>query len=255
MNRIHTTVVIAGLCAVVVGWQIWRSGSVSPDTPSSGEITTASQASDPATTTAMEEGTPLYEAEPYDFARRLEEDPDCHVDQMVIHPKTGEPTEAIACDPAFPEPLPYEDWSEPVLAGLAYGDPVAAEVLGLRHIQSKDPNQEALGLMLLYRSVALSGDTTTLHRAISERYATVSLHGEPNVDNLKQLLVFAAVATRLGDRGINARSIEARLAKAGVPVEEVSRLKSTAERILSEMASIETEVTGNTTIAEALTNA
>jgi hypothetical protein len=109
--------------------------------------------------------------------------------------------------------------------------------------------------MLLYRSVALSGDTTTLHRAISERYATVSLHGEPNVDNLKQLLVFAAVATRLGDRGINARSIEARLAKAGVPVEEVSRLKSTAERILSEMASIETEVTGNTTIAEALTNA
>lgn len=255
MNRIHTTVVIAGLCAVVVGWQVWRSGSVSPDTPSSGELTTASQASDPATTTAMEEGTPLYEAEPYDFARRLEEDPDCHVDQVVIHPITGEPTEAIACDPASPEPLHYEDWSEPVLAGLAYGDPVAAEVLGLRHIRSEEPNQEALGLMLLYRAVALSGDTSALHRAISHRYATVSTDGEANVHNLKQLLVFAVIATRLGDSGIGSKGIEARLAKADVPPEEVSRLKSAAERILQEMASIETEVTGNRTIEEALTNA
>ena len=95
----------------------------------------------------------------------------------------------------------------------------------------------------------------TLHRAISERYAVVSENGAPNVRNLKQLLVFAIVATRLGDGVVNAGSVESRLAKADVDPEVVSKLKADAEEILREMASIEAEVTANSTIREALTNA
>ena len=259
MNRFHTTLAIAGLCAVIVGWQVWQVRQVAATSPdqspgthgaSTGEvsITRAARPFDP------EDASGDGSEDHFDFAKRTENDPDCYVDQIVLHPETGEPVEAFACDRAD-EPHPYENWSEPALAGLAYGDPVAAEVLGLRHIQSEDPNTEALGLMLLYRAVALSGDTSALHQAISQRYAIVSENGAPNVHNLKQLLVFAIVATRLGDGDIRSRSIEARLAKADIEAGEVTRLKSAAERILQEMAAIETEVTGNTTIREALTNA
>ena len=127
-----------------------------------------------------------------------------------------------------------------MLAGLAYGDPVAAEVLGLRHIRSEDPNQEALGLMLLYRSVALSGDTEVLHRKRSAPATPLfPKTATPNVHNLKQLLVCSASSRiALGDQVINAASIEARLAGADVPAGEVTELKSAAERILREMASI-----------------
>jgi hypothetical protein len=255
VNRIHTTVAIAGLCAVILGWQIWRSGSASPDTPFANALNYPTPADIPSASSAIEDTGTLVEPAPIDFTTHLKENTHCYVDQVVIHPDTREPVDAIACDPAFPESTPYETWSEPVLAGLAYGDPIAAEVLGLRHIQSKDPNREALGLMLLFRSVALSGDTGALHRAISQRYATVANDGEPDVHNLKQLLVFSIVATKLGDPDIDSQGLEARLAKADVPTAEVSRLKSTAERILREMASVQTEVTGNRTIEEALTNA
>jgi hypothetical protein len=244
---------------VFVGWQIWTGKFADPIVPPGNSSTSTSstwtaQPPDSIEAPFAERRGPLKVIDPAFFAERLASDPDCYVHSVVLDPETGEPVDAIACDRQS-EPHPYETWSEPVLAGLAYGDPVAAEVLGLRHIQSEDPNQEALGLMLLYRSVALSGDTEILHRAIGKRYATVSMNGEPDVHNLKQLLVFAVVATRLGDTDIRPHSIEARLAKAEIPTAEVSRLKQAAERILREMASIENEVTGNTTIREALNNA
>ncbi len=254
MKRIHTTLVIAGLSATIVGWQLWQPAAAPANlskTPQAG--------SDPsAALEAAQEASELRRsatADSPDLARRIQTDPDCYVDQIVLHPESGEAVDAIACAPVAAESRPYETWSEQVLAGLAYGDPVAAEVLALRHIQSEDPNREALGLMLLYRSVALSGDTTALHRAISERYAVVSENGEPNVGNLKQLLVFAIIATRLGDGVVHAGSVESRLAKAEVDPEEVSKLKADAEEILREMASIEAEVTANSTIREALSNA
>ena len=255
MNRIHTTLAIAGLCAVLVGWQVWQVSANSTGQASAIQAPLAENQSSADESATAEPERPSSETDHFDFAKKIATDPDCYVNEIVLHPETGEPVEAYACDPVKSDPHPYENWGEQVLAGLAYGDPVAAEVLGLRHIQSEDPNREALGLMLLYRSVALSGDTTTLHRAISQRYAVVSEDGEPIVHNLKQLLVFAIVATRLGDAEIKSRSIEARLAKADVDASEVTRLKSAAEHILQEMASIESEVTGNTTILEALTNA
>ena len=117
-----------------------------------------------------------------------------------------------------------------------------------------DPNREALGLMLLYRSVALSGDTAALHRAVGKRYALVSENGEPNVHNLKQLLVFAIVATRRGDGRMRPSGIEARLTSAEIPAAEIAEIKTTAENVLLEMSAIESELTGNTKIREALNN-
>ena len=31
MNRIHTTLAIAGLCAVIVGWQVWQISASAPE--------------------------------------------------------------------------------------------------------------------------------------------------------------------------------------------------------------------------------
>ena len=255
MNRIHMTLAIVGLCAVIVGWQLWQVSTPSSAQASGSAEPLARAQSDNSKASSSEQAHKTEKSTSSASRRRIQDGPDCEIAQIVLHPETGEPVEAYACDSVASEPHPYEEWSEQVLAGLAYGDPKAAEVLGLRHVQSEDPNREALGLMLLYRSVALSGDTTPLHRAISQRYAVVAEDGAANVHNLKQLLVFAIVATRLGDGGINSRSIEARLAKAEVEASEVMRLKSAAEQILQEMGSIESEVTGNRTILEALTNA
>lgn len=255
MNRIHTTVAIAGLCAVIVGWQVWTRVVHEPATTPIDSPDNKPLVVRPLDAAAAGTRPQATVATPIEVPLKNLEDANCYVDQVVIHPQTGEPVDAIACEPMPGDPRPYENWSEQVLAGLAYGDPIAAEVLGLRHIQSDDPNQEALGLMLLYRSVALSGQTDALHRAIGQRYATVAKNGEPDIHNLKQLLVFAIVATKLGDARIRPDSVESRLASAEVPAIEISELKSAAKRILREMAAIETEITGNTTIREALSNA
>ncbi len=252
MDRIHTTLLITGLCAVIVGWQLWRSAHEPPTLPS--PAAPGSTGSAAAAQSLKPSAVQSSAAGPIEIRAPGADDPDCYVDQIVIHPETGEPEEAIACASDRAQ-HPYEAWSESVLAGMAYGDPAAAEVLGLRHIRSADPNREALGLMLLYRAVALSAETAVIHRAISSRYAVVSEAGKPNVHNLKQLLVFAIVASRLGDDGFRPATIEARLAKADVDAGEISRLKTAAERILEEMAGIEAEVTGNTTIREVLANA
>jgi hypothetical protein len=268
VNRLHTTVAIAALCVGIVGWQVWTANEEVPDAHSTAKAADPSTTSGPvpasasasASASAGPEEAPdapapntLRVLDNDYFAKRLEADPNCHK-EYVLHPETGQPVHAFRCD-TDEETHPYEQWNEPVLAGLAYGDPVAAEVLGLRHIQSEDPNREALGLMLLYRSVALSGETGAIQRAIGKRYAVVSENHEPNVHNLKQLLVFAIVSTKLGDTRMRPSGIEARLASAEISASEISRIKRSAEQILEEMATIQSELTGNTTIREALKDA
>ncbi len=259
MNRPHTTLAIITLCALIVGWQLWQAQpmeSVPADgglAASDGQDASPARTSDPeaASTPGRGDANP----DPFDFARRIEENPDCRPETMVRNPVTGEIEQAWTCAPATGDPHPYENWSEAVLAGLAYGDAKAAEVLGLRHIRSADPSREALGLMLLYRSVALSGETAALHRAISTRYAVVSNGTEPDVHNLRQLLIFSIVTARLGDATISQSTIESRLAKARVTAPQIREIRSTADQILEQMADIQRAVTGNTSIGEVLSNA
>ena len=256
MNRFHTTLAIAALGALIVGWQLKHSNPppAAAENVSLPEIPIAIDGDRAAVPEAVS-GQSVAAADPFDFSRQIEASPDCQPGPMVQNPASGDLEQAWVCDRQPAEVHPYETWSEPVLAGMAYGDAKAAEVLGLRHIRSSDPNQEALGLMLLYRSVALSGETAALHRAISARYAVVSEGGEPDVHNLRQLLIFGIVTSQLGDRAINQSAIEHRLAKADVSEEEIRQIRSTADDILNQMAVIEREVTGNRSIEEALSNA
>lgn len=263
MNRIHTALAITGLCITAVGWQVWQqtdaefsladsqdidATSTGPTTPDSN--TPIGLTDPPATQLTIEPMTGGA-----GLVQKVADNPRCHVSAQFPDPDTGELVDAYSCTSVRPDPHPYETWSEGVLAGMAYGDAKAAEVLGLRHITSEDPNREALGLMLLYRSVALSGSTESLHLAASRRYTYAYADGKPQIGNLKQLLLFGIIAQRLGDTGIDPRLVEARLKKESISPEAISRVRASAESILEQMAVIQTEITGKTSISEVLSNA
>lgn len=260
MNRIHTSLAIACLCAAVVGWQIWSqkssqelaSNAESPPSPSNASTISAIQPAD----TDLRAVVPAQRTEQI-LGFSVLKDRKCEVEiHYIADPQTGETHEAMSCKPLNPnEPHPYESWSNEILAGMAYGDPKAAEILGLRHIGSEDPEEETLGLSFIYRSVALSGDPSAFRRAIGVRYAHVSVNGEPQIKNLKQLLVFNVMGEALGDERFNAGILEGELRSANIPEDEILRLRSGSQDLLKKMADLQAEITGSLSIREALENA
>jgi hypothetical protein len=162
----------------------------------------------------------------------------------------------MSCEPLAPPPdHPYESWSDELLAQEAYGDAEAAEVLGLRLITSGDPVKEQLGLTLVYRSAALSGDPEVFQKAIGARYAYVSVNGEPQIDNLKQLLLFSHLSQVMGEQKIDATTIEHELRTSDIPDAELARIRQGSRKLLEQMADLQTEITGSTSIREGLENA
>jgi hypothetical protein len=174
----------------------------------------------------------------------------------VVEAESGRITEALVCAPVNPpQPDPYQTWDEETLAGMAYSDAHAAEVLGLRHVVSTDPNREALGLALLYRAAALSGDIATFEKAVAQRYAYMTRNGEPQIHNLKQLLVFHRIGAMLKDHRARPSVIHQALSEAQVSSEEINAIYRQVDQILESMAAIQTEATGDLTIREAIDNA
>lgn len=265
MNRTHTILVITVLTAGVVGWQILeRADRNDPatDIPRDGQSLQSAE-SPPYLLRHQTEGNspggdtdshpPTADGAPVWFVRR--DNTDCN-GQTVFIPdaRTGDLIEATDC--AEPKETDvYEDLDDETLADLAYGDSHAAEVLGLRLILSDKPENEAMGLGLLYRSVALSGDAETFQKAIGSRYAYLSVNGKPQVRHLKQLLVFNLIGEVLGDSGFDSKRIVRALQDADVEQQEIDAVRSGTRTILQRMADLQTEVTGNMSIREALENA
>lgn len=264
MKRAHTVLAIVALTAAVVAWQTRQpdtrldtGGVAPPSAPLPAESPQVAAAS-PALAGSPGTTPPAYRVETEEvLGLRVRKDRDCTVELRYIpDADTGEIIEAHACvadDPQIPDP--YEAWDDQTLAGMAYGDPHAAEVLGLRHIGSEDPREEALGLSLLYRSVALSGDLETFQRAIGRRYAYLEVNGVPEKHNLRQLLVFSHIGEVLGDERFDAAEVVRQLNQADVPPGEIDKLREAADLILEHMAALQTEMTGDATIREAIDNA
>ena len=266
MNRIHTTVAILSLCVLILGWQVSRTdGAPAIDTqpiaqPLSTQADSEAKPADPAGPIETEKrqsgGLPSQETEVV-LGFRVRKDRDCEVQiRYVTDPESGETSEAMTCEPRTPElPHPYESWSNETLAQEAFGDAKAAEILALRHIGSENAEDEVIGLNLLYRAVALSGDPDVFNKAISLRYANIAQNGEPNLKNLKQLLVFSHISGRFGHEAIDADMITADLKRYGVPEADIRELHLTSDRILRQMARLQTEITGSTSIQEVLADA
>jgi hypothetical protein len=250
------------LAATIVGWHVFEdrsptvAESVSTPSPARSQPSAAEaqQETAPAARNVIDTRSPAGPG--VENHTSLSENPNCSVTRQYFDPRTGDLRDVYACtSPEESGPHPYEDWSDETLANLAYGDAKAAEVLGLRNVVSGDPNQEALGLNLLYRSVALSGDLDTFRKAIGRRYAYVSYNGKPLIHNLKQLLVFNVIGGILGDERFDPAPIEKQLRNLEVPTEELDRIHRATSNILTSMAQLQTEMTGDTTISEALANA
>jgi hypothetical protein len=262
VNRLHTTFAITGLCALIVGWQFWHQASEGPqiDGPL---VHAGARADQPPTEPSMTAAHPEQHPAPAQqqtenvLGFRVLKDRDCEVQLRYIpDAETGELHEAMSCEPLNPvPPHPYESWSNELLAQEAYADAEAAEVLGLRFIRSEDPDHEQTGLSLVYRAAALSGNPGVFGKAIGARYAYVSKNGKPQIDNLKQLLVFSHLGRALGGQAIATPTIERELRGHDVPEEELSRIRQGSRVLLEQMADLQTEITGSTSIREALENA
>jgi hypothetical protein len=182
--------------------------------------------------------------------------PPCQeVSEWVENPLTGELSPRHQCTPEAPAADPYQDLDEATLAGMAYGDARAAAVLGLRKIRSHDTVEEDLGLSLIYRSAALSGDLEVFRRAIGLRYAYLSVNGRPQVEGMKQLLIFNRMGRALGDDRFDPEPVRSELTRIGLSAEEIGLLESRSRTILGRMAALQTELTGRTDFREVLEDA
>ena len=269
MNRIHTTVAITIMCAGIVGWQVINgtgkpvdskvqpSLTSAPSTPlaETSESAQITQPDHPISSSRLPSGLPSQETELV-MGFRVRKDRNCDVEiRYLTDSETGEVSEVMHCEPRNPElPHPYESWSNELLAQEAYADAKAAEVLALRHIASEQEGDELIGLNLLYRSVALSGDPEVFRKAIGARYAIVEENGKPKINHLKQLLVFSHIGETLGSSVFESDMIVRTLKKHEVPASDIASLKAMSAQILNKMAELQTEITGSTSIKEALTN-
>lgn len=262
MKRVHTTLAIATAAAVLIGWRLW-----SLDPPAGGQrpasgSPVAQHATPAPVPTPTPPNQPHIDVQPVAerggqtaAAANLLEQRGCWVSEQRFDAETGDYRDVYTCPSGQPAPHVYESWSDDTLASLAYGDHKAAEVLGLRHVVSENVDREALGLSLLYRSVALSGDPAVFHRAIGRRYAYLAVNGEPQRHNLRQLLVFSLIGSRLGGSGFDPAPIEQRLQEIATPAREIAQLHDVADRLLQSMAGLQREVTGNDSIAEVIADA
>ena len=187
----------------------------------------------------------------------VRKDRNCTVElYQSINPETGELKDAYICTPiSLPDIDPYTNYPDAVLAGMAYGDAHAAETLGLRMIVSSDPEIEAQGLKLLLRSVALTNDTRAIALAQNARYSNISKDEVLNEKNVRQLLVLSHVANAVKPGSMASNRYEGLLISGGADPDELAQLKSDSLAILTELAEIQTEITGNTDIREALEDA
>ncbi|MGE0626023.1 MAG: hypothetical protein AB7I04_18915 [Pseudomonadales bacterium] len=265
MNRSLTVLAIAVATAVLVGWQLLpgtQTAEVAPPEASANETTgiakiesTPEPIPQPDPSADPTHLAEVRDSSPKNATAMLLERNGCRISDQRFDPETGDYHDVYTCPSRQPEPHAYESWSNETLASLAYGDHKAAEILGLRHVVSNDPEEEALGLSLLYRSVALSGDPEVFHRAIGLRYAYLSVNGEPQIHNLKQLLLFSLIGSKLGGEGFDPKPIERKLRDSAIQPQEVSHLYDVAGQLLNAMAGLQTEMTGNTSIAEVLSDA
>jgi hypothetical protein len=216
-------------------------------------------ASDPIT-------APVAQADinPFEMVLGIEvrKDRDCTVEvTYAVDSSTGESRKIYSCIPNSPREIdPYTTYPDETLAGMAYGNAHAAEVLGLRKLLSPDPEVEAQGLELLLRSVALSNNSRGIAIAINARYSLVSSTQNSSdrvvdVPNVKRFYTLSLVSNTVSPGSMTPEIYRAELSNAGLDDKELDALAEKSRQILEDLAEIQTQITGDTHIREAMENA
>lgn len=196
---------------------------------------------------------------PYDIVHgiKVRKDRNCTVEvEHRFDPETGNTRKIFSCIPDSPPQIdPYTTYDSDVLAGMAYGDAHAAEVLGLRLLRSPDPEIEAMGMEYLLRSVALSNDTRGIALAVNNRYNSLQRNDTMNLDNIKRLVTLSHISNTVSPGTMSSAAYQKILRNFGVSDNEISALLDNGNRILENMAHVQSQVTGNNHIREALDDA
>ena len=255
MNRIHTTLAILLIAAGITGWQIWKQTDSGP--AASSETAPLAETTVPDAQAAESVASQPAVAEERTAVPEKFHPERCTWETVFFNdPVTGNVSESRRCTPNEPpQPDPYASWDNETLAAAAYSDPGAAQELGLRLLRGDTVEQETLGVSLLIRSVAITGDPEAFRKAIGVRYAEISIDGVPQIRNLKQQLLFSIIGQTLGDDRFDPQQVERALLRANIDPTEIEKLQKGSRAILERMAALQTEMTGETSIREALGNA
>lgn len=255
------------IAAAIVGWKFATPiPSSAPSAPVEALPTPAAEQTGRTPTPAISSAlNPLDQPNsedddsPYEMVLgiNVRKDRNCTVEvREITDLETGKNRRIYTCTPnSIADIDPYTTYSDEVLAGMAYGDPHAAEVLGLRKLVSTDPAVEAEGLKLLLRAVALSNSTHGIALAVNTRYSHVSTDDQIHLDTVSQLYVLGEISNTITPNSMTTDHYADLLLSGGLDEQAIEKLRQHSQEILSEMAGVQTEITGNTDIKEALEDA
>jgi len=178
---------------------------------------------------------------------RVRKDRNCTVELHYVHLGDGKVVETYSCESNLPpKPQVYDEYDDETLAGMAYSDPVAAEVLGKRLADYE--LERARRLML--RSVALRPENThPILWLASANYGLIDVNGQPALGEMAENYLLARLAEEMGTPGA-ATSIHALLIKAGFKDKDFQDLELEVEVDLDQIREIQLEVSGQSDLPE-----
>jgi len=233
--RILPVVLLATMAAAGLGYFAWQKGE------SVGQAPNADSASIPPPATTDRINRPNA-AESYADAST-----DCTIVRHYLPRADGTTIEALSCERDAAEAKhPYESYPSAALRSLAYSDAKAAEILGMRLIES----DAAESLSLIVRAAALSGGNAAPLRAYSNAWPhPVRVDGVPQPKTVRVKYVLDAVADLLRDGPAAPNHWETLVREHSAdPDQEIALLEARARAIVDEMRRIQLDVSGTSTI-------
>jgi hypothetical protein len=173
-------------------------------------------------------------------------DSNCQWEVVYVPTENGGLVEANHCVSERPAAHPYTNYTNESLAELAYSDPKAAEILGLR---LREADFKA-ALSLTIRAAALDGGNAEPILYLSDAYPqTTYTDGKPNLETIRVKYVLSAVSDLLGAEHSNVDYWENKVRQEFEnPTAKIDSFDEEARKIVAEMQQIENEVKGEKTI-------
>ncbi len=137
---------------------------------------------------------------------------------------------------------PY--WSYPLvsLRDMAHGDADAAEIFGIRVLETKRPGAQNMGLDYVLRAVALGGTEGPINRIVARSFSKVSDANGPAIDTITKAYILREVSNRITGKSTNisARQLE----KNGFDSAAFVDLGARADQLYAYIKELRLEVTG-----------
>ena len=238
--KILPIIVLVAIAATVAGYLAWQASVTNDPLPAAGAVSVHNAVP------PVENGT-IAETTAAAVTANEPTDSDCTIVSRYLPKEDGTVIEVVSCErDVARETHPYESYANAALESLAYSDAKAAEILGMRLIES----DEAESLSLIVRAAALSGGNTAPILAYSNAWPhPVRINGVLQPKTVRVKYVLYAVADLLQDDRLAPNQWESVIRDHSAdPDRELAMLQARARAIVDEMRRIQLDVVGNSTI-------